>query len=109
MNKIRCKVCIGTGSILGGGMMMKDCYECDGSGKIIKEDFKEIMNKNSNEYKNAKKRIKSLDDKITDEEAEKLLDEELEKQDNDHQPKKRKKWERKTSRGTTNNLYERIS
>lgn len=86
----RCSICIGTGTVMGGGMMMEDCRHCDGTGKIYEVDTKEIMNKQSEGYKKAKLRIKSLDDAMSDDEAEKLLDEELEKQTNVTKLKRRK-------------------
>jgi len=68
----RCPLCIGTGKMLGGGMIYKSCKTCDGVGKI-----KDLMSKDGDAYKSAKKRIKALDENMTDEVAEKLLDEEL--------------------------------
>lgn len=35
---IRCVPCGGSGIVMGGGMMMKDCFECDGRGKIHEEE-----------------------------------------------------------------------
>ncbi len=67
---------------MGGGMMMSDCSDCDGSGKIYEKKLTEVMSKESDEYKKAKDKIKSLDENMTEEQAEKLLDEELDKQDN---------------------------
>ena len=32
MKKTRCNVCNGSGKVMGGGMMIKDCDECDGLG-----------------------------------------------------------------------------
>lgn len=82
MAKKRCNVCIGSGSVMGGGMMMTDCDNCDGTGKItVLED---VMQKDSTEYKNALGNIKKLDDKMSDTDAQKLLDDELDKFKNDN-------------------------
>lgn len=76
MNKKRCNRCSGTGRVMGGGMIMWDCKHCDGTGKIFEEpDFE--MKKDTEEYKKTKKKIKDLDPKMTEKQAEKLLDEEL--------------------------------
>ena len=86
----RCSICVGSGTVMGGGMMMEDCRNCDGSGKVYEIESKELMNKESEEYKKAKDKIKSLDENMSDGEAEKLLDEELEKQNNVTKLKRRK-------------------
>lgn len=78
----RCSRCVGSGTVMGGGMMMSECYDCDGTGKIKEEKITEVMSKESEEYKKAKERIKSLDENMTEDQAEKLLDEELDKQEN---------------------------
>lgn len=33
-NKIRCKTCIGSGRVMGGGMIIHDCDDCEGTGKL---------------------------------------------------------------------------
>lgn len=82
MAKKRCNVCIGSGTVMGGGMIMVDCDNCDGTGKItVLED---IMQKDSTEYKSALDNIKKLDDKMSDLDAQKLLDDELDKIKNDN-------------------------
>jgi hypothetical protein len=79
MAKKRCNTCVGSGRVMGGGMMMWNCEICDGSGKVILPDdpIDHIMRKESEAYQNAKAKIKGLDDKLTDTDAEKLLDAEL--------------------------------
>lgn len=81
MEKIRCKSCVGSGKVMGGGMIIKDCDQCDGTGKIYVKEKKEQfeIEKNNKHYKKAIKNIKGLDNKITDQEAEKIFHEELEK------------------------------
>jgi len=36
--KTRCIACHGSGVVMGGGMMMADCDNCKGTGKIVKAD-----------------------------------------------------------------------
>jgi hypothetical protein len=30
----RCSVCVGSGQVMGGGMMIQECHVCDGAGKV---------------------------------------------------------------------------
>lgn len=77
---MRCDICVGSGKVMGGGMIYHDCFKCAGVGSVnIDDDF--FIAKDSDSYKSAKDKIKALDEKMTDEEAEKLLDEELGKID----------------------------
>lgn len=73
MKKLRCNICYGSGQIMGGGMIMQPCDNCDGVGKI---------SINEESYNEAKEKIKSLDDKITEQEATNILDTELRKTTN---------------------------
>lgn len=77
----RCLCCAGSGKIIGGGFVMKGCEECGGKGKIpeIKDDIDILIAKESQSYNQAKARIKALDKNMTEDEAEKLLDDELAK------------------------------
>lgn len=77
----RCKPCSGSGKVMGGGMVFTDCDECNGRGKIeiVEQEIDYLLAKNTEGYNQAKEKIKKLDDKITDEQAENLLDEELDK------------------------------
>lgn len=79
MAKKRCNSCVGSGRVMGGGMMMQDCEHCDGLGKIFVPDdpIDHVMRKETEAYQNAKAKIKGLDDKMSDQDAEKLLDTEL--------------------------------
>jgi hypothetical protein len=85
MTKKRCIPCGGSGRVMGGGMMMNDCEHCDGLGKIIVSDddidylAKKQNDKELESYKKAKKNIKSVDESITDDQAERILDDELNK------------------------------
>lgn len=77
MNKIRCKPCNGSGKVMGGGMMLADCDNCDGVGKLyVEEPFK--MDKESPHYKNAIGRIKELNPALSDNDCEVIFNRELE-------------------------------
>lgn len=71
----RCTVCTGSGKIMGGGMMLQDCDECDGLGKITDLKLAE---------KEAITKIKACDPNLTEKDAQKVLDEELTKLDNEN-------------------------
>ena len=79
----RCKICIGSGKMMGGGMIMCDCDACYGTGHTtaIPEPPAVKIDQNSQHYKSAIKRIKALNDKITDAEAEKMFKDEFDKLD----------------------------
>ncbi len=81
MAKKRCNTCVGSGRVMGGGMMMQDCEECDGLGKIFIPDdpIDYLEQKNSEAYQNSKKEIKKMAPDLTDENVEKILDEEFAK------------------------------
>ena len=72
----RCQPCGGAGIIEAGGFMKKDCNHCNGSGtiKIIEADIDFLLAKSTEAYQGAKEKIKALDDKLTDSQAEALLD-----------------------------------
>lgn len=80
---MRCASCYGSGKIMGGGMIMKSCDQCNGHGKIevADDDIDYLLKKGTDHYKQAKDRIKQSDSSLTDEDAEQMLDEELSKQD----------------------------
>ena len=83
MARKRCATCYGSGKVMGGGMMMQDCEECNGAGKInvVEEDIEELnkIAKNTESYKSAKEKIKLVDKNLSDDEAEKILDVEFKK------------------------------
>lgn len=80
MGKVRCNTCVGSGKVMGGGMMMIDCDDCDGKGKIFIDEQKEfVIDKNSKHYKEAIKNIKQLNAGITQEKAEEIFEDELKK------------------------------
>lgn len=79
MNKIRCIPCGGSGKVMGGGMMLQDCDHCHGAGKVIIEEI-DYLKKDSESYKKAKSKLKKLDKKLSDDDAEKILDDEITKQ-----------------------------
>jgi DnaJ-class molecular chaperone len=73
MIKKRCPACVGSGKVMGGGMMMTECDECDGRGKIY-EKSEPVIDKDSKEYKNAITNIKKLGDNISDEQADQMFE-----------------------------------
>lgn len=78
MAKVRCNTCVGSGRVMGGGMMQQDCDDCDGRGKIFIDEPKEFkIDKESAHYKKAIKRIKALNKDLSDKEAEEIFDAEL--------------------------------
>lgn len=80
MKKVRCDTCVGSGKVMGGGMMHVDCDDCDGKGKIFVDEEKEFfIDKNSKHYKDAIHKIKSIHDGITSEKAEEIFEDEFKK------------------------------
>ena len=79
MAKKRCIACTGSGRVMGGGMMMQDCDDCDGTGKIYIDDpeleFNEM--KATKAYKNAIDKIKNTDKNLSDEAAENIFKDEF--------------------------------
>lgn len=67
---------------MGGGMMMADCDNCDGEGKVkvVEDDIDFLTIKQTESYQKAKKRLQAKNDNLSDDEAEKLLDEAFEKE-----------------------------
>jgi hypothetical protein len=77
---MRCNPCNGVGWVLGGGMITRiDCNYCNGKGTIPKE------------YSTAIDKIKSADSSLTDREARKIFNEELDRIDKDDKRKKKKR------------------
>lgn len=77
----RCSICVGSGEILGGGMMMQDCRNCHGTGYIqeqkeVKKMSTQDIDKRSKSYKNAIKSIQENHD-CSFEDASKIFDEEF--------------------------------
>ncbi len=69
----RCPACVGSGTMLGGGMMQVECDNCKGAKKI--PDIK-----SSPSYKEAIDKIKKSNKNLTTAEAEKVFDDEYRKQ-----------------------------
>lgn len=65
---IRCNACVGSGKILGGGMMQRDCWDCDGRGKVEVDE----------KYQASIAKIKG-DSNLSDKDAKQLLDDEVSK------------------------------
>ena len=80
--KTRCLPCAGSGRVMGGGMMMADCDICDGVGKVkvVEDEIDFLTMKQTEGYQNAKKRLQAKNENLSDNEAEKLLDEAFEKE-----------------------------
>lgn len=81
MTSKRCPVCIGGGEIMGGGMIMKDCPNCDGYGTITEgvapSKAKAVsVDRRSRSYRDAITKIMDLH-KVDREEAVKIFDEEF--------------------------------
>jgi DnaJ-class molecular chaperone len=80
MESKRCSACMGSGKIMGGGMIFKDCPECGGVGKILpKEPVKATIDKTSPHYKQAIKELRAKG--LKQKEAEKVFQEEFERQE----------------------------
>lgn len=86
MALVRCNRCVGSGEIMGGGMMMQDCAACEGSGKIdndpvvIQPVSLANVDRRSRTYKDAIQGIMDLRE-CSREEAVKVFDDEFSKID----------------------------
>ena len=76
-----CIPCSGSGRVMGGGMLMKDCDECDGRGKIqyVDDEIDYLSQKQSLNFTEAKKRLAEKAN-ISEDQAEKYLDDAHKKQ-----------------------------
>lgn len=97
---VRCHVCVGSGQIMGGGMMTQTCPECSGRGKFekIDDELEYLAMKQSEGYKDAKKKLKEECNFLSDIDAEKLLDQAINDQTRKDSLNERKG--KKTSRKT---------
>lgn len=79
----RCNRCVGSGEILGGGMMHIDCVACNGTGRINEpetiEPVKVVLDKRSGSYRDAVTKIMALNPGISRKEAGDMFDREFEK------------------------------
>jgi len=71
-------VCYGSGTMMGGGMMQRNCDHCDGTGKVVKQ-IDEVLAKDTVAYKETIAKIKETDTSITDEQADKIFTDEFAK------------------------------
>lgn len=85
MALIRCKRCVGSGEIMGGGMMMMDCVACDGTGEvsdIVKPEVAPVtvavIDRRGKTYKEAVMKIMDLH-RCSKDEAVQIFDEEFSK------------------------------
>lgn len=78
----RCRTCQGSGTIMGGGMIYHDCEECHGSGKVqkAKDEISYLEVKQSESFQDAIAEIKSIDPKLSNNDAEKLFEKQFYKQ-----------------------------
>ena len=83
MTMKRCINCQGSGRVLGGGMMHRDCEDCGGTGKTL--DIKE-----TDSYKNAINEIAEKTNISTDEATE-IFDDEFKKLKDDHKSGRKKR------------------
>lgn len=76
MAKKRCQRCAGSGKVMGGGMMMQECDNCEGIGKLFvpENEIDFLTMKQTDSYQKAKDKLKAADTSITDDRAEELLD-----------------------------------
>lgn len=75
---VRCIPCNGSGIVMGGGMMMADCDNCKGTGKIVKanDEVAYLQIQASGEFDAAVKRIVEQTD-MSYEDASKMLSSEF--------------------------------
>ena len=83
VDSVRCPTCVGSGEIMGGGMMMMDCPRCDGLGKIFennadKKPVKVEIDKRSKSYKESIAKIMASEN-VDREKAVEIFDEEFAK------------------------------
>lgn len=89
----RCLSCNGSGRVMGGGMMMADCDNCDGRGKIQEADdeLEYLQLKTTDSFKNAIDKIKKIDNTLSDDQAEKIFKDELDRTKDEKPSKKSRK------------------
>lgn len=87
----KCIPCSGSGRMMGGGMIYKDCDHCAGLGKMIDDDPEYSHLKTTNGYKDAITKIKSVHSDVSDDEAEEIFKKELYKIREEEKPKKKRK------------------
>lgn len=82
MSLQRCVPCGGSGKMMGGGMLLKDCEHCEGKGKINidDEDLDILLGKQTEHYQKAKAELQAIAPSMNGEEVEKILDEEIKKE-----------------------------
>lgn len=84
----RCQPCHGSGRLMSGGMVFKDCENCQGKGKIKTletTEFDYLELKQSERFQEAKDQLKKEFPDLSDNEADKFMSDAL----LNEQPKKR--------------------
>lgn len=78
---MRCRACVGTGEVLGGGFMLVQCGLCSGNGYIdtpnvvSKEVYKaDVVSRYSKSYKDAIKALQELHPDLSRQECVKIFD-----------------------------------
>lgn len=74
----RCPCCSGSGKVLGGGMLTKDCDNCDGLGKLP-EIEKPKVDKRSKDYRKSVSNLKEKYPNKDVKEIKQIMNEELSK------------------------------
>lgn len=73
----RCMTCVGSGKIMGGGMIYRECPDCNGEGTISPAEPKVTVNRRSKAYKDAIAKLEETG--LSKDEAVKVFDEEFER------------------------------
>ena len=84
---VYCRICGGSGKLMGGGMMLIDCLPCDGHGYIDLPESKDTpqktakigIDRRSKSYRESVKKIKDMHPGMTEMEAQNMFDSEYEK------------------------------
>ncbi len=76
-----CSTCAGSGKVLGNGMILTECKDCEGFGRVSAEKPEKSakIDKKSKPYKDAIKEIMGLNPAISREDAAKMFEETYEK------------------------------
>lgn len=74
----KCLVCYGSGTMMGGGMMQRNCDHCDGTGKVVKQ-IEDVLAKDTEAYKELLAKVKVIDISLTDAQVDEICATELAK------------------------------
>lgn len=95
----RCIPCGGSGKVMGGGMLIVDCGDCNGYGKIEEcdDEIEYLTFKQSESYQKAVKDITEANPGIEQSKVETMLNEEIKNAYVETRPKKGKYYDKKTT------------